>query len=124
MFADRKATMMIPVRDLARARAWYADKLGIVPAREVEYGSYYALSGVDAFMYPTEFAGTSQATLFAFACDDLLADMAEMRRRGVVFEEYDLPDMKTENGVVSFGAAKNAWAKDSEGNILGFVEGM
>jgi hypothetical protein len=50
--------------------------------------------------------------------------MTDLRGRGVVFLDYDLPDLKTENGVADFGQVKNAWAKDSEGNILGFVEGM
>ena len=50
--------------------------------------------------------------------------MAEMRKNGVIFEDYDLPGLKTENGVATFGPVKNAWARDSEGNILGFVEGM
>jgi len=47
-----------------------------------------------------------------------------MRSKGVVFLDYDLPGLKTENGVATFGPVKNAWCNDSEGNILGFVQGM
>jgi hypothetical protein len=47
-----------------------------------------------------------------------------LRGKGVAFLDYDLPGLKTENGIASFGPVKNAWCKDSEGNILGFVEGM
>lgn len=124
MFADRTATTMLPATDVARAIAWYRDKLGISPAGESEYGANYDMGGTRVFLYPTAFAGTAQHTLLSFDSPDLLAEMQTLRARGVEFLDYDLPGIKTENGVASFGAVKNAWAKDSEGNILGFVEGM
>ncbi len=124
MFADRKATAMIPARNVERAIAWYRDKLGIEPASIEEYGATYRLAGVDAFLYSSSFAGTAGHTILSFDSADLVADMAAMRDRGVVFVDYDLPDLKTENGLATFGPVKNAWARDSEGNILGFVEGM
>jgi catechol 2,3-dioxygenase-like lactoylglutathione lyase family enzyme len=125
MFANRKATAMIPARDLTRAKAWYADKLGLQPVEAMgEMGAAYDLGGTAAFLYPTEFAGTAQHTILSFPSDDLLADMQAMRGKGVVFLDYDLPGLKTVDGVAQFGEVKNAWCKDSEGNILGFVEGM
>ncbi len=126
MFADRDVTAMIPAKDLARAKAWYADKLGLTPAEEMgEMGARYRLAGIaNAFLYPTSFAGTSQHTLLTFGSPDLVADMTAMRARGVVFIDYDLPGLKTVDGLAEFGPVKNAWCKDSEGNILGFVEGM
>ncbi len=125
MFADRHATLMIPAHDLDRARRWYEEKLGLRPERSEEYGHSYRLAGgADAFLYPSEFAGTAGHTLLSFASPDLLADMKAMRARGIVFEDYDLPGIRTVNGVADFGPVKNAWAKDSEGNILGFVQGM
>lgn len=124
MFANRKATAMLPAKDVQRAVAWYSDKLGLMPAKQDEYGASYALSGVNVFLYNTEYAGTAEHTLLSFDTTDLAADMQAMRAKGVVFLDYDLPGMKTENGVATFGPVKNAWAKDSEGNILGFVQGM
>ena len=112
-------------QDLARARAWYADKLGLKPGEEFgDMGAVYDLGGTRVFLYPTQFAGTAQHTLFSFDSTDLVADMAALRSRGVTFLDYDLPGLKTENGLAQFGNVKNAWCKDSEGNILGFVEGM
>ena len=125
MFADRKASAMIPAHDITRAKAWYADKLGLQPVDDMkEMGAAYDLAGTAAFLYPTEFAGTAQHTILSFPSDDLVADMQAMRGKGVVFLDYDLPGLKTKNGLAEFGPVKNAWCKDSEGNILGFVEGM
>ena len=126
MFADRTATAMIPAGDFARARAWYSDKLGLEPEEVYpdNMGAIYELKGVRAFLYPTQYAGTAQHTILSFDSTDLVADMQAMRTKGVVFLDYDLPGLKTENGLARFGSVKNAWCKDSEGNILGFVEGM
>jgi len=127
MLADRRATAMIPAKDFARAKAWYADKLGLTPTEEMPEGggaTYTLGGGLRAFLYPTQFAGTAQHTLLSFDTPDLAADMQAMRGKGVVFLDYDLPGLKTENGVASFGPVRNAWCKDSEGNILGFVQGM
>lgn len=124
MFANRKATAMLPAKDVDRAVAWYADKLGLKPAQQDENGANFALDGVTAFLYKSDYAGTAEHTLLSFDTPDLAADMQAMRGKGVAFIDYDLPGIKTENGVATFGPVKNAWAKDSEGNILGFVQGM
>lgn len=125
MFADRHATVMLPAKDIERAIRWYEEKLGIKPAERLDYGARYKLNGAsDVFLYETQFAGTAQHTLLSFDSDDLVADMQALRDKGVTFEEYGLPDIKTVNGIVDFGGVKNAWCKDSEGNILGFVQGM
>lgn len=124
MFADRNATAMIPAKDVARAVSWYEQKLGLKPATKDDYGATYQLKGVNAFLYKSDYAGTAQHTVLSFDSPDLAADMAKMRERGITFIDYDLPDFKTVNGVADFGSVKNSWCKDSEGNILGFVEGM
>lgn len=124
MFRDRTATAMLPAKDVERAKQWYREKLGIVPADEHEYGAAYDMGGTRVFLYQTEFAGSAQHTLLSFDSPDLLAEMQVLRGKGVVFIDYDLPGLKTQNGVAAFGPVKNAWARDSEGNILGFVEGM
>ena len=71
MFKDRLATAMIPARDFARARAWYADTLGLTPAEEFPDGGgavYMLGGGLRAFLYPTAFAGSAQHTLMTFTC--------------------------------------------------------
>lgn len=125
MFADRHATMMIPAANLDRAIGWYREKLGLEPVERMEAGAAYALAGgMRMFLYKSDYAGTARHTLVSFDAPDLGADMAALRQRGVVFIDYDLPGLKTVGGLADFGPVKNAWAKDSEGNIIGFVQGM
>jgi hypothetical protein len=69
-------------------------------------------------MYPSPGAGTSKASTAFWAVDDVAAEVAELKARGVVFEEYDMPGIKTVNSIATGGGAKTAWFKDSEGNIL------
>jgi len=124
MLGDRRATAMIPAKDIDRAVAWYEQKLGLIPVERREAGASYSLNGVAAFLYGSSYAGTAEHTLLSFDSSDLVADMQALRATGVVFLDYDLPGLRTVNGVATFGPVKNAWCKDSEGNILGFVEGM
>jgi catechol 2,3-dioxygenase-like lactoylglutathione lyase family enzyme len=125
MFADRDATVMVPATDLDRAKAWYRDKLGLTPLRADDNGAAYRLGGgAPMFLYKSDYAGTAEHTLISFSSPDLEADMRALRGKGVSFIDYDLPGLKTTNGLAVFGPVRNAWAKDSEGNILGFVEGM
>lgn len=125
MFSDREATAMIPAKDVQRAIRWYREKLGFEPVETMDWGARYQLGGgLKAFLYPTDYAGTAGHTLISFDCENLVSDMADLRARGVDFLDYDLPSLKTVDGLAEFGPVKNAWCKDSEGNILGFVQGM
>lgn len=119
MLANRRAYATIPASDMVRAKRWYEEKLGLKPANEAPWGVSYALADGTRFgLYPTPNAGKAPNTLMAFTADDIETDVKALRARGVVFEEYDLPDLKTVNGIAAMGTAKGAWFKDSEGNIL------
>ena len=75
-FAASQATAMLPASDIARAKRWYADTLGLTPAEEFgEMGAVYDLGGTRVFLYPTQFAGTAGHTLLSFDSADLAADM-------------------------------------------------
>jgi catechol 2,3-dioxygenase-like lactoylglutathione lyase family enzyme len=125
MFADRNITVMLPAKDTTRAVRWYEEKLGLKPDSTTDYGANYTLpGGTPMFLYQSQFAGTAGHTLLSIESRDLAADMQELRARGVKFEDYDLPDLKTVDGIAEFGPVKNAWLKDSEGNIIGLVQGM
>ena len=109
----------IPVSDVARARKFYEEKIGLTPKEEYAGGVIYECGGGSwVFMYPSGGAGTSKASTAFWSVADVDAEVAELKKRGVVFEEYDMPEIKTENGIASGGGAKTAWFKDTEGNIL------
>lgn len=124
MNTQTKVTAMIPAHNVERAVKWYEEKLGYTPTSKDDYGASYQFNGVTAYLYKSDYAGTAEHTLLSFDSSDLVADMEALRGKGVEFIDYDLPDLRTENGIATFGPVKNSWAKDSEGNILGFVEGM
>src|SRR6266404_3482814 len=109
----------IPVADIARARKFYEEKVGLKP-KEVYAGGviYECGNGSWVFMYPSAGAGTSKASTAFWAVDDVAAEVADLKARGVVFEEYNMPGIKMENSIATGGGAKTAWFKDTEGNIL------
>ena len=115
----------IPVKDVARARDFYERKLGFKPKKEEAGGVLYEFGGhTGCFMYLTPNAGTSAASQAFWQVDDVEREVAELKARGVKFEEYDMPGMKTENSIATGGGAKAAWFKDSEGNILAVVQDL
>jgi catechol 2,3-dioxygenase-like lactoylglutathione lyase family enzyme len=119
MLSSHRAYPTIPASDLDRARAWYKDKLGLEPAQEMPIGLIYRLADGTSFqLYETQFAGTAQNTAMAFSSKDVPGDIKMLRARGVTFEDYDFPGLKTENGMATMGPYHGAWFKDSEGNIL------
>jgi catechol 2,3-dioxygenase-like lactoylglutathione lyase family enzyme len=109
----------IPVTDVARARKFYEEKLGLNPKEEYAGGVIYECgNGSWVFMYPSAGVGTSKASTAFWAVDDVAVEVADLKSRGVVFEEYDMPGVKTVNSIATGVGAKTAWFKDSEGNIL------
>jgi predicted enzyme related to lactoylglutathione lyase len=113
----------IPARDVARARRFYEDKVGLKPKQEIAGGVVYEFGkGTACFLYPTQNAGTSKASQAFWQVEDIEREVAELRKRGVRFEEYDTPEMKTTNSIFTGGGAKAAWFKDSEGNILAVIQ--
>ena len=119
MLKDARIVPYIPVAHVARARKFYEEKIGLRAREEYAGGVIYECGdGSWVFMYPSAGAGTSRASTAFWAVDDVEAEVAALRARGVVFEEYDMPGLKTKNSIASAGGAKTAWFKDSEGNIL------
>jgi predicted enzyme related to lactoylglutathione lyase len=113
----------IPVKDVSRARRFYEDKLGFRPRQEVAGGVVYEFGkGTACFLYSTPNAGTSRASQAFWQVDDIEAEVGELKKRGVQFEQYDMPDMKVKDGIYSGGGARAAWFKDTEGNILAVIE--
>jgi hypothetical protein len=85
---------------------------------------YRTAGGAMILIYETPFADTNQATAIGLVTDTFEADVADLRAKGAQFEEYDLPGLKTENGVVEMDGAKGAWFTDTEGNIGSLSEDL
>ena len=118
MIGDASLHATLPADDLERAKAWYADKLDLNPQEEDEAsGAWYEVGGVPFLLYVSEYAGTNRATAASIAVDDSDAALAGLRGRGVVFEDLEMGEFKTEDGVLTLpDGRKAAWFKDSEGN--------
>ena len=115
-----------PAQDLDRARRFYEEKLGFVPKAEKNGGvTYEFANGTAALLYPTNNAGTSKASQAFWSVEDVDREIAELKKRGVVFERYDgIPGERSPQGAVTAGGAKAAWFNDSEGNILAIVQSL
>jgi catechol 2,3-dioxygenase-like lactoylglutathione lyase family enzyme len=119
MLKNARIVPYIPVANVARARKFYEEKIGLVAKEEYAGGVVYECGdGSWVFMYPSAGAGTSRASTAFWAVNDVVAEVAALRKEGVVLEEYDMPGLKTVNGIATGGGAKTAWFKDTEGNIL------
>jgi len=118
MLRDAPIRAYIPVSDVSRARKFYEDIVGLKPGEEYAGGVIYECGGTEVFMYPTPNAGTSKASQAYWEVDDVEAEVANLKARGVKFEEYDMPGMTMKNSIATAGGAKTAWFKDTEGNIL------
>ena len=113
----------IPAKDVPRARKFYEEKVGLKPKQQIGDGVVYEFGkGTACFLYKTPHAGTSQASQAFWQVDDIEREVAELKKRGVKFEDYDMPGMKTKDGIFIGGGAKAAWFKDSEGNILAVIQ--
>lgn len=110
----------VPAKDAERARRWYEEKLGLKPVIDLgDAGLVYKTNVTRFVIYKTEFAGTGKHTIAGWVVDDIDKTMAELRARGVVFEDYDGTNgPKTESGVARDQGGAAAWFKDSEDNIL------
>jgi predicted enzyme related to lactoylglutathione lyase len=122
MLREHPIHAVIPATDLERARAFYADKLGLTPTREEPAGLVYVTPGGAWFrLYRTPYAGTAQHTIAGWEVEDLEAEVAELKASGVVFEEYHAGQLQTVDGIATTQGGRAAWFKDSEGNILGLA---
>ena len=127
MLGKAEIAAIVPVSDIDKAVEFYGETLGLqldvrrddMPQnREAEFRA----GDGTLVVYESVGAGQSRATVAGFRVDDLDGALATQRERGVEFQEYDLPDLKTENGIATIGDLRAAWAHDPDGNIIAFEE--
>jgi catechol 2,3-dioxygenase-like lactoylglutathione lyase family enzyme len=128
MLADGGVAARLPAQDLARARAFYSEKLGLEPSEERPGGLLYRCARGEFALFTSAGEPSGTHSQMGFEVEDIEATVAELRRRGVDFHEYDLPGLETEDGVAEVAGnypstggrgERAAWFHDSEGNLLG-----
>ncbi len=124
--ASARAIAKLPAQDLQRARTFYNDKLGLDPIEERTGGLRYCCAAGEFHVFHSSGTASGAATQLGFEVDDIEAAVAELRRRGVVFEAYDAPGIATVDGIAEVEGnypskgtdERGAWFRDSEGNLL------
>jgi catechol 2,3-dioxygenase-like lactoylglutathione lyase family enzyme len=133
MLANARVATRLPAQDLERARAFYSEKLGLEPAEERPGGLRYVLGETEFALFESAGAASGDHTQMAFDVDDLDATVEELRGRGLVFEEFDMPGMKTVDGITEVpghypskgGQGERAvWFRDSERNLIGMGQAI
>lgn len=123
MLTQTRVHTTIPASDMDRAVRFYEEKLGFKPIRKLPAGMMYRAADDTTFViYPTPNAGKAPQTVMGFATTDIDGEVKAPKDRGVVFEEYDYPTLKTVNSIARRDGVASAWFRDSEGNILGIVQ--
>jgi catechol 2,3-dioxygenase-like lactoylglutathione lyase family enzyme len=120
MLSSSIVTTMLPVKDVQRARAFYEGKLGFTPEGPRPDGKYLyrCAGGAVIALFPKEGGTKAEHTALSFQVRDIAGTVRELERAGVVFEDYDLPGLRTVDHVCVVGAEKAAWFRDTEGNFL------
>jgi catechol 2,3-dioxygenase-like lactoylglutathione lyase family enzyme len=124
MLTNAPVAPTLPAVDLARARKFYEGVLGLRVSRATKDTVWYdSGNGTNLLLYERG-ATKADHTAAGFLVDNVEKTVSDLRKRGVVFEEYDLPGMKTVDGVATVDDQKAAWFKDTEGNILAVAESL
>lgn len=127
MLENAEIAAIVPVSDVDKAMEFYGGTLGLelqvrrddLPEnREAEFRA----GDGTLVVYESVAAGQSRGTVAGFRVEDLDSVVNALRERGVAFEEYDLPDLKTENGIATIGDLRASWARDPDGNIIAFEQ--
>ncbi|MCV2395177.1 VOC family protein [Actinotalea sp. M2MS4P-6] len=110
----------LAVKDLDAARKYYEDVLGFKPVGDSPGGVLYTAGSTSFLVYASEFAGTSRSTAISFEIPDAAFDSeaADLRSRGVSFDEFEMEGIEWNDGVASMGDGRAAWFTDPDGNIL------
>jgi catechol-2,3-dioxygenase len=123
MLGDHPIDVVLLATDLETSKAFYAGKLGLEIISESEYEITYKCGGDSRLAVTKSTTGTAdEQTQAGWRVTDLDAELAELRSRGVEIQEYDMPELKTVDGVVDLGFARMAWIVDPHGNALAILE--
>jgi len=119
MLGNKLLVTVLPAVDLKRAKDFYTNKIGLKVSKESSEGILLQGPGGKSNLYLYEHGPTkADHTVAAFVVDDLEKEVQKLKDKGVKFEEYDTPQLKTVNSIATREYGKSAWFKDTEGNII------
>lgn len=122
MLGDHSMHVVLLSLDLAESRVFYHEKVGLEVLDENEEAITFR-SGSTELAVTKSTTGTSDTqTQAGWYVDDLEAELRDLRARGVEIQEYDLPGLKTVDGIADIGFARAAWIVDPHGNALGILQ--
>jgi catechol 2,3-dioxygenase-like lactoylglutathione lyase family enzyme len=122
MLANYSIHATLPATDMERAKLFYTEKLGLTAESEAPEGVFYRSGDTRFLVFPSGGTVSGAHTQLSWTVDDIEAEVAALKARGVTFEEYDMSSLKTINSVALLGPVKIAWMKDSEGNLLSVAQ--
>jgi catechol 2,3-dioxygenase-like lactoylglutathione lyase family enzyme len=123
MLAEHPIHPVLLSTDLAAAREFYHDKLGLEIMSENEYAIVFRCGGGTQLDVTKSTVGTAdEQTQVSWLVKDVKAEVAELRARGVKVEDYDMPGLKTEDGIADIGFAWAAWIVDPGKNAIGILQ--
>ncbi len=122
MLSEKIVVTTIPVVNIIRAKQFYREKLELKLLEEMDEALIFqAGNNTQLYLYKRD-QTKADHTVASFMVDDIENEVNHLKKRGVVFEEYDLPNIKTVDGIASSGDYKSAWFKDTEGNIIAITQ--
>ena len=122
MLSEKTVVTTIPVVDVERAKNFYEQKLELKLCEVMDEGIIFeAGNNTQLYLYKRD-STKADHTVASFIVDDIETEVNHLKEKGVVFEEYDLPNLKTVNSISNSGEFRSAWFKDTEGNIISITQ--
>ena len=123
MLGDKPAIATVAVKNIDVAKKFYEETLELQPSKDQEPGTLsYDTPGSTIFVYPSQYAGTNEATALTWMVNDVEKTVGDLKSKGVKFEHYDnLPETKRQGDIHTGGDKKLAWFKDPDGNIHALI---
>jgi catechol 2,3-dioxygenase-like lactoylglutathione lyase family enzyme len=122
MLTDKRSYTTIPVSDLARANKFYRETLGLTVDMDTDGGVMYSSGGTQIFVYPSRYKASGH-TQMSWVVDDIKEEVAALKAKGIKFDEFDIPGVKTVDGIAQSGPnVLTAYFRDPDGNLLGLTQ--
>ncbi|HVM18604.1 MAG TPA: VOC family protein [Egibacteraceae bacterium] len=123
MLAECRVAATLPVKDLARVRGFYEDSLGLKAVSDRPDGiAYECGAGTMLLVFPSSGQASGDHTQVGFIANNFDEEVAELRGRGVRFEQFDMPDVSWDDGVADMGGMRGVWFRDPDGNLMALTE--